>query len=279
VRCLPGSSSRGRARQSTIAALAAALLAASWAAVARADQVDACIAAAEQSQVLRRDGHLLAAHESLLVCARDACPRAIQKDCKRWLGEVEVALPTVVIRAADAAGGDLASGRVTLDGKLHEGALTGRAFNLDPGEHALRVEAGDRVLTRQIVVRQGERDRLISVQFPAEPAPAPGHVPAGAWVLGGVGVSGIAAGVILWAVGRSEHGTLVATCGVTHDCDPAAVDRARTKLVVGDIVFGVGLAAVGAAVWWGVTGSSAPRIPVSASPVAGGGVVSWQARF
>ncbi len=75
------------------------------------------------------------------------------------------------------------------------------------------------------------------------------------------------------------HVTLVATCGVTHDCEPAAVDRARTRLVAGDIVFGVGLAAAGAAVWWGVTGSSAPPIPVSASPVAGGAVVSWQAKF
>jgi hypothetical protein len=256
-----------------------ALGAASWAGVARADQVDACIAAAEQSQVLRRDGHLLAAHESLLVCARDACPRAIQKDCKRWLGEVEVALPTVVIRAADAAGADVASGRVTIDGKLHEGALTGRAFNVDPGEHALRVESGARVSTQRVVVRQGERDRLITLQFPAETPPVPARVPAFAWVLGGAGAAGLTAGVLLWAVGRSEHAALVATCGVTHDCDPAAVDRARAKLVVGDIVFGVGLAAVGAAVWWGVTGSSAPRIPVSASPVAGGGLVSWQARF
>jgi hypothetical protein len=256
-----------------------AFTSASWAGVARADQVDACIAAAEQSQVLRRDGHLLAAHESLLVCARDACPRAIQKDCKRWLGEVEVALPTVVIRARDAAGGDVVSGRVTLDGKPYEAALTGRAFNVDPGEHALRVESGDAVSEQRIVVRQGERDRLITLQFQAKAAPARVAVPSGAGVLGGLGAAGLTAGVVLWVVGRGEHGTLVATCGVTHDCDPAAVDRARTKLVVGDIVFGVGLVAVGAAVWWGITGSSAPRIPVSASPVAGGGVVSWQARF
>lgn len=278
MRCLPGSS-RGRACQSALAAIAVAFTGASWSGVARADQVDACIAAAEQSQVLRRDGHLVAAHESLLVCARDACPRAIQKDCKRWLGEVEVALPTVVIRAADAAGGDVVSGRVTLDGKPYDGALTGRAFNVDPGEHALRVESGDGVSEQRIVVRQGERDRLITLQFVAKAAPAQGAIPSGAWVLGGVGAAGLAAGVVLWAVGRGEHGTLVATCGVTHDCDPAAVDRARTKLVVGDIVFGVGLAAVGAAVWWGITGSSAPRIPVRASPVAGGGLVSWQARF
>jgi hypothetical protein len=279
VRWVSRSRRKERACQSALAAITLAVAAAAWAGVARADQVDACIAAAEQSQVLRRDGHLLAAHEKLLVCARDACPHAIQKDCKRWLGEVEVALPTVVIRAADAAGGDVASGRVTVDGVPHEGALTGRAFNVDPGEHALRVEAGDRVSEQKIIVRKGERDRLITLQFPTSTAPGRGPIPSGAWVLGGVGLAGITTGAVLWGLGRGEHATLYSTCGVTHSCEVAAVDHARAKLVIGDVVFGVGLAAVAAAVWWGVTGSSAPKVPVSAAPVAGGGVLSWQGSF
>lgn len=281
MRCLVGSRTRTRSRacQSTLTAIALGLAAASWAEVAAADEVDACIAAAEQSQVQRRDGHLRAAHEKLVVCARDTCPRAIQKDCKRWLGEVEAATPSVVIHAADASGADVLGGKLTVDGAPLEGALSGRAIALDPGEHALQIEAGERVVEQRILVRQGEHDRLITLRFPVEAAPTARSIPTGAWVLGSLGGAGLTAGALLWAVGRSERSTLYSTCGVTHACDAAAIDQARTKLVAGDIVFGVGIAAVGAAVWWGVTGSSAPKIPVSATPVAGGALVSWHGSF
>jgi len=268
---------RRRSRRAVLASIAAASASALWASAACADQVDVCISAAEQSQEQRRDAHLRAARERLVVCARDACPRAIQKDCKRWLGEVEAAMPTVVIHAVDASGGDIVGARALVDGVRLEGALDGRAVDMDPGEHLLRVEAGASAVEQRIVIREGERDRLLPLRFPADARSRP--APAGVWVLGGVGAAAVTGGVLLWAVGRSEHGTLYATCGATHDCDESAVDRARSKLVAGDILFGVGLAAVGAAVWWGITTSSAPRSPVAVQPVAGGALVSWQATF
>ena len=261
------------------AALAVGLAAMAWVDAAVADEVDACIAAAEQSQLQRRDGHLRAAHAKLLGCAHDTCPRAIQKDCKRWLGEVEVATPSVVIHAANPSGADVLGGRLSVDGAPLEGALSGRAIPLDPGEHAFRMEAGERSVEQRIVIRQGEHDRLITLRFAADAHLAERPIPTGAWILGGVGAAGLTTGAALWAVGRGERSTLYATCGITHACDESAIGRARTKLLVGDIVFGVGLAAVGAAVWWGVTGSIAHKVPVSATPVAGGGLVSWQARF
>lgn len=258
-----------------LVALAAALAPS----LARADEVDACIAAAEQSQEQRRDAHLRAAREELVVCARDACPRAIQKDCKRWLGEVEALLPTVVIHAVDAAGSDIVGARALVDGAPLPGALDGRAVAIDPGEHVLRVEAGARGVEQRIIIREGERARLIPLRFPAEEAPSPRSIPAGAWILGGVGTAALAGGVALWAVGQSEHGTLYATCGVTHSCARDDVDSARAKLVAGDILFGAGLAAVGAAVWWSINATSAPPSPVAIQPVRGGGVLSFQATF
>jgi hypothetical protein len=270
---------RGRSSRRAAVASIAAALATALSAVARADEVDACISAAERSQEQRRDAHLRAAREQLVLCARDACPRAIQKDCKRWLGEVEAAMPTVVIHAVDASGGDIVGARALVDGVRLDGALDGRAVAIDPGEHVLRVEVGARVVEQRIVIREGERDRLLPLRFPADTGPLPRPVPAGVWVLGGVGAAAITAGALLWAVGRSEHGTLYATCGVTHDCAESAVDGARTKLVAGDVVFGAGLAAVGAAVWWGLNGTSAPRSSVGVTPVAGGALMSWQASF
>ena len=269
----------GRSRGAALMPFAAAIAAALWADVARADEVDACIAAAEQSQVQRRDAHLRAAQEKLVLCARDACPRAIQKDCKRWLGEVEAAMPTVVIRVIDASGGEVVDARVLVDGEPRADSLNGRALAVDPGEHLLRVEAGARVVAQRIVIRQGERDRLLSLQLPAAAVAAPRSIPPVAWVLGGVGVAALTTGVIFWAAGRSQRTSLYATCGVTHDCAESAVDSARSKLVVGDVLFGAGLAAALAATWWALSASPAPRAPVSVSPVAGGALMSWRATF
>jgi hypothetical protein len=187
----------------------------------------------------------------------------------------------VVIHAVDAAGGDIVGARAVVDGARLDGALDGRAVAIDPGEHTLRVEAeaGARFVEQRIVIREGERDRLLPLRFLEGADARPRPVPAGAWVLGGVGAAAITGGALLWAVGRSERGTLYTTCGVSHGCAEGDVDSARAKLVAGDIMFGVGLAAVGAAVWWGVSGASAARSPVAILPVAGGGLVSWQASF
>jgi hypothetical protein len=86
-------------------------------------------------------------------------------------------------------------------------------------------------------------------------------------------------GVVLWVQGRSERADLYATCGVQHDCAPSDVSRARSKLVGGDIAAGVGLVAVGAALWWALAAPSAARTSVDVRPVARGGVVSWQGAF
>ena len=65
----------GKSRRAWPVLLAAALACGLSASAARADGVDACIAAAEASQVEQRALHLRAAHDKLLLCARDACPR------------------------------------------------------------------------------------------------------------------------------------------------------------------------------------------------------------
>lgn len=271
-----------RSRRAALVSLAAALSSALWAGAARADEVDACISAAERSQVQRREGHLRTARDALLVCVRDACPGAIQKDCKRWLGEVEAAMPSIVIRAVDASDHDVIGVRVLVDGAQLAAALDGRALAVDPGEHLFRFEAGKIVVDQRVVIREGERERMLSVRLPSGAPRAAGGaraVPIGAWVIGGLGVAGVATGIGLWVQGRSERADLYATCGVKHDCAPSAVDRARRKLVGGDIAAGVGLVAVGAALWWGLAASSAPRVPVDVRPVTGGGVVTWRGVF
>jgi hypothetical protein len=104
-------------------------------------------------------------------------------------------------------------------------------------------------------------------------------MPVGPWILGGLGVGSMATGVILWVLGRGERADLYATCGVTHTCAQGDVDRARSKVLAGDVTFVVGLAALGGAVGWALAVPRAPRTSVGIRPVAGGGLLSWQGAF
>jgi hypothetical protein len=269
-----------RPRTCWLAAIAAFAAAASPARAALADGTDACIASAEHAQRLRLAGQLRAARGELLVCARESCPGPVASDCKRWLGEIDTALPSIVVRAVDGQGNETTEVRVSIDGTPVATHLDGRPIAADPGEHVLVAEGanGSASASVRFVLREGEHDRLVSVDFPS-PAPA-ARVPAASWILGGVGVAALGAGATLWALGMGERADLLDNCGKNgRVCSAGDETPAKTKLLVGDIAFGGGLVSLGAAVWLALRGwpSAAPAVDVH--PVAGGAVVGYGAAF
>ncbi len=280
----------------SLAATALAVLLGSTPAPA-ADEKQQCVDGYEQSQRLRRDGKLRAAHEQLVVCSNRACPEAAQLDCARWLAEVELAQPSVVVSAKGPVGGEWTEVRVLVDGELAAGRLDGRAIGVDPGLRKIRVESADgRALERSILVREGEKFRMVEFTFSRErvgpPAAAPPNPaaerPAGersAWpplasyVLGGVGVAAIALGTYLDVTGKDQETKLKNTCA--PGCAPADVDAMRTRVLAGDITLGAGIASLASAL---VVALAAPRAGgpsawLSASPVAAGAVVGAGGRF
>src|ERR1700729_2803743 len=102
------------------------------------DTVHVCIAASTAGQTLRKQGKLLAARDQMIACARDACPAIVRSHCARWLSEVDAAIPSVVVRAEDAAAGAAIDARLSIDGR--PGKLDGQPVRLDPGEHTLSIE-------------------------------------------------------------------------------------------------------------------------------------------
>ena len=60
--------------------------------LARANEKQACVAAYEETQALRKQGKLRLASERVLACARNACPAFVKSDCAAWLGEIEASL-------------------------------------------------------------------------------------------------------------------------------------------------------------------------------------------
>ncbi|WP_437729129.1 hypothetical protein [Sorangium sp. So ce861] len=177
--------SPARARPARPLALALALAVATAAALAltgaRAHAQPhkrACAAAYERAQGLRRDGKLLAAREALIACSQPTCPAAAVADCGPWLAEVEKSLPTVVIAARDAHGRERLDVRVLVDGRPLAAALDGKALPVDPGPHTFRYEpASGPAVEERVLIREGEKNRAITVILGASSAGAPPATP------------------------------------------------------------------------------------------------------
>lgn len=222
-----------------------------------------CADAYLAAQRLRKEAELLAARQNLLRCARDQCPPVVKPDCVQWLAEVEEAIPTIVFAAKGLDGRDTTAVRVSLDGELLADRIDGKPVALDPGVHQVRFElteaaAEPAAQEERIVVRQGEKNRLVATSFARRPEPSGGgdagadqapaveerSAPVAAIVIGSVGVAGMAVFAALGAVGTSELDDLRATCGKTSTCDPADVNAARGKLIGADVALGVGIAGI-----------------------------------
>jgi hypothetical protein len=292
---------RSASAWSVFAAVAFAVLASSPG-VARADRIDACIGKAEEGQRLRVQGKLTRARESILACSQADCPSVVRSDCSRWLSEVDGLIPSLVIRAVDSTGADVVDVQVTVDDQLIAGRLDGSEIHVDPGEHVFRfTRAGTAPVQQNVLVREAEKHRTLSVVFPATPAVGAGPAPSGAdadhpaadraspqtgasqshvplaWPLVILGAGGVALGVAsyLWVSGLSDHSSLVSTCGVQHACSTSAVDAAHGKLAAGDVVGGAGiaLAAIGAGILVFGGGSTQQPMAVAIHPLAGGALL------
>lgn len=229
--------------------LVAALLVAR---VSHAD-VGTCLKAAEDAQPLKAHGRLLAARRELRICAAADCPSQVRVDCGRWLDEVERAVPSIVIRARDGQGHDVPNVKLAIDdGPL--GPLDGLPRELDPGHHRIRLEAPPRAAFEQdLIVHQSERDRLVLVAFEDAPSkesarPTPGESSTPPWILGVGGALVASAGAAFWFFGSREHDDLAGSCAKTASCAHDDVVAARTKLIVGDVLVGVGVISLGVAV-------------------------------
>jgi hypothetical protein len=214
------------------------------------------------------------------------------------MNEVLVSLPSIVIGARDVTGHDLVQVKVTIDNVVAAERLEGKAIDVDPGVHAVRYEApGFPAIEDQIVVREGEKNRPITVTFGgggggkqpdpkdrdrSSPAPeiASGGAPVGAYVVGGLGLValGVAGYLGLHSNGRAKD--LRDGCGQTRTCTQSDVDAVDSERTAAWVVGGAGVAAIAVAVILLVTHSSGSktsgRNPI---PVASGSTSGFAVRF
>jgi len=243
-------------------ALASALafawaFASATAAGAGADRKDTCLEAASKGQRLR-DGHeLIEARNQLRVCAEAGCPAAVQGDCAKGLGDVEKALPTVVIAAKDGAGVDLVDVKVSVDGEPFADRLDGLAMPMNPGLHTLRFGSpGHADAEEQVTVREGEKHQLIAVVLEATAPPQAGpradtgvhREPAGrtvTWVLGGAGAAALGVGATFGLMALVQKND--AHCDANNVCDPGTAAGIKTAAALSDVGWIAGGILLGAA--------------------------------
>jgi hypothetical protein len=250
-----------------------------------------CSQAYVQGQRLRNKHRLVEANKQFLVCARDACPTVLRKDCVQWSVEAAKAIPTVVVEASDARGRDLVDVRVTLDGRSFVERIDGHAMPVDPGVHTFTFETdGTSPISRRMVIHEAEQNRHLHVTFPIgrKAPPEQPHVSSGTplavYVLGGVGLVGL--GGFTYMAVKFDHqvGELDKCKG---HCAQSSVDAASRTRTLSFIPLGIGVASLGVAayLYFSHQGSAQrdaeqgrlPRLDVE--PVHGGAVTSLCGRF
>jgi hypothetical protein len=241
-----------------------------------------CIAIAERGQQLRKDGSLVDAQAAFRECSALECPAMVRRDCGKWVEELDESIPTVTVKLEDEDKKEIPSGRISVDGHPLPRSGEGRATPLDPGTHRFTWLRNPANVEEDVVIREGEKNRIIVLSAPRSPDPPPPPPPPAKdrtslpWVIGGIGIVSAAVGGTLWGVGLSERASLENGCKLRGTCTQSDVDSSRVKLVVGDVFMGVGIVAVGVAIYFLVRGDSAPTAAGAAvAAAAGRATVLW----
>jgi len=162
-----------------------------------------CLGLHEKGQQQRKTSALLEARKTLRACTDEACPSLVREDCLELLSAVERAMPSVSFEVV-VNGQDVTNAKISDSGKVLAQSLNGVPHELDPGVHKFKAEvSGTPPIESTEVIREGEKNRVIRLEYAPPPAPvmpamapeAKGRrpVPATAWVFGGLAIA--AAGV------------------------------------------------------------------------------------
>ena len=234
--------------------IAAAAIGLASTAVAHADDKE-CMSAASDGQEIRDQGRLMEARGYFQRCAQSACPAPIPTYCAEWLSDDARKIPTLVIRVVDQDERDITDAQVIVDERTLD--LDGRAVEVDPGRHRIRVaRARMKSFDTEIVAAQGEKDRIIVAKLVAEaPAPSPpvkpapqhpwtlGPVPKASWMAWGVGAAGLLSFSVFGLKARLDYDSYRSTCD--RNCTMSDRDSVARTITVADVSLVVGLVGAG----------------------------------
>lgn len=239
----------------------------------------------ERGQEARRAGSLREAAKEFAICADDACPGLTKTDCVTWLGEAESATPSVSLVVLDAEGRDLTEGRVRIDGEVVAESLDGKALPVDPGKRTIQVTTpSGAVLSETVLVREGEKLRRVELRLGAPregAAQSSGGPSIATWIVGATGGAVLVGFGVVGGLGLAERSDAESSCAPR--CSDATVASIEDKFLFADVLLGVGLATIGAAIVIGLVtweeGAPSASARVELLGVPGGGLSSLRVTF
>jgi hypothetical protein len=213
-----------------------------------------CLDAHRSAQELKQNGKLLEAQTHLQVCSSGSCPGVVITDCGNWIADLEQTTPSMTFE-------------IRIDGKeAHDAKIfvddqpvfdRAHAHRVNPGKHAVRVELPPfEPREETVVLAEGQRMRLISVEFSAKPtdpgpdvapAPPPAKVfvrptPGVVYPLVALGIAGLGSFGAFTYLGKQEQDELEGTCA--PNCSDESMKSMKLWYAIGDISGGVGAAAL-----------------------------------
>ncbi|HEX7670442.1 MAG TPA: hypothetical protein VF395_12690 [Polyangiaceae bacterium] len=222
---------------------------------------------------------------------------------------LETRVPKVLIRRGAGA----ESARIELDGVALGESQIGQPFAVDPGPHTVVAKlGGDKQFQQSAVVKESETAEILLVApadtgaTPATGTPAGGAASASGaddakvsnssalpWIVGGVGVAGLAGAGIFYALRAGAKSDLDNGCrgSVCPESLHSTQDSGKTYSTLTMVSLGVGVVGVGVATYLFVKGDSGGAKsgaetarylalpPVDVTSLPGGGGVTVRARF
>jgi len=242
--------------------------------------VTTCVHAHTSGQREAKAGHFKAASELFASCVSEpSCPGAIRAECAEFYKGAERSVPTLIFAALDEQGGDLIQVRVSSADQVLSESLDGRPIAVDPGQHHFKFElASGQVLESDVLVREGEKNRIVSVRAKPRSQTASEartssldvndgarKLPTSFWVASGVGAAALVSFGAFAAMGHGKQSSL-------NDCSPscsssshADYDAMSRDYLIADISLGVAVVSAGVATWLFLSSDRARAAPPHAS--------------
>jgi hypothetical protein len=233
-------------------------------------------------------------YDRALAAARSAGTSDVAQSAATALSNLEPRIPRIVVSLETPTEG----ARATVDGIA---AAFGDPVRVDPGDHLVSVVApGRKPSTSLVRIAEGQILRVAKALVPEtmttppeppapaeRPRPRPEHTPFPLVpvIVAGVGVAFGVAGLTLRLVGQSRYDSASNNCpgGVCpRSSDVEAGDEGRGQMIIGDVLLGVGGAALaGAAVLWFLEPRTAKGsgVGVAVQPWRDGAFASLSGRF
>ena len=192
--------------------------------------------------------------------------QTVVKNSQKHVDELRERIPRVTIQVPDGAK-DVA---ITIDGSSVSAAVIGTAIPLDPGTHVVHVTAtGKTPFDKQFDLVEKGAPTIVDVVLGDAPVatdptttdttttstttadtPPPSKGGAGPWpwIIGGIGVAALGGAAVMYAKRSSTISQLDDTCGADRSRCPQSksdiADSGKTYTTVGNVLLGVGGAAV-----------------------------------